>query len=348
MIRAKNRCMFLEFDTPHRASLSGEATSGTAGAPSPSNTAYRSIDRQTAFSTQELWTDPGRHIRIHAIRAGVLQRARCWPLVRLGLALVFVAGNASAELEPDECIAAHASAQELVDSGKLLEARKKFESCATSGCPKVIQRDCKVLGTAVEKSMPTLNLTAVDHNGQAIAGFGLEVDGVALPLDASHQPLSLDPGNHRIKVIVSGRQAADVLVTVRKQEKNQSAVIQLAAPDPAASKVRTAGYVLAGVGAVGLLSFVGFGISGYVDQGKLEDNSGHTALGNDYGLADRMRRKYVIADMSLGIGLVSLGAATYLLLVTRDSTEHALPVAKTALYLHGAPGGGAIVLRSEF
>src|SRR5512145_2929710 len=217
-----------------------------------------------------------------------------------------------------------------------------------SACAKLIQRDCKVLGRAVEKSMPTLNLTVLDHRGQPLPNFGIEVDGVALPRDASHRVVASDPGNRRIRITVSGRQVADVTIPVRAQGKNQSVVIQLAAPNSASAKARNASYGLAGVGTVGLLSFVGFGISGYLDQRKLEDRSRLADVENDYALADRMRRKYVIADVSLGIGLVSLGAATYLLFVTRDSEEQASPGATTALYLRGSVDGGAIFVRREF
>jgi hypothetical protein len=348
MVSAKYRFTFLEFDTPPRALLPGEATDGAAGARSRQSTAYSPIGRQTAHLTHKAWFAPRRSTRIHAIPVDILRRARRWSSQRLGFALVLVANTALAERDPAECIAAHASAQELSDSGRLSEARRKFESCATSDCPKLVQKDCKVLGRAVEEAIPTLNLTVLEHHGQALAAFSVEVDGTALPPEASHRPIAVDPGNHRIRVLVSGRQAADVVIPVRKEEKNQSAVIQLTEPDTAASKARTAGYVLAGVGAAGLLSFGIFGILGYQDQHELKEKSGQPGVGNDYGLADSMRQKYLIADVSLGIGLVSLGAATYLLLTTRDSAEHAPTGAKASLDFHGLPGGGSLIVRGEF
>lgn len=357
MSRANFSSTFLEFEMRHQTPFPGEATGDAYRASGLSTSACWPPGRQTGYSKHRLWRSRWRRILTSAIDAVILQNGRTigWPLGpsvgcslgRLGWVIVLAANTALADREPAECIAAHTTAQELADSGKLLAARKMFESCSASDCPKLIQKDCKVLGRAVEQSIPTLNLTAVDHNGQALTDFRIELDGVAQSPDSSHQ-LALDPGEHRVKLVVSGRKAAEATIPVRSKQKNQSAVIQLAAPDAGSSKARTAGYVLAGIGAVGLVSFVGFGWSGYLDQRKLDPNSARIDDCTDLTLADRMRRKYVIADVSLGIGLVSLGAATYLLLATRDTVGRASPGARTAMYLHGSADGGAIVVRSEF
>jgi hypothetical protein len=324
-MRAKLLSTVLEFDPPHQATFLGVATSSAFDEQDSSSTANWSIGAQAAYS-----------------------RHKPWLLRRVGLALVLVANSALAEREPAECIAEHAGAQELADAGRLSEAQKKFESCAKSDCPKLIQKDCTALGAAVEQSIPTLSVTAIGQNGQALPDFGIELDGVALPRDASHRPMTLDPGDHRIKVIVAGYQPTEVTIPVHQKERHQSAVIQLAAPDAGSAKARNAGYVLAGVGTVGLLSFVGFAISGHVDQSRLETNSGRSGVANDYGLADRMHRKYLIADVSLGIGLVSLGTATYLLLVTRGAADNASTAGKTALFVQSGTTFSGIGLRSEF
>jgi hypothetical protein len=85
-----------------------------------------------------------------------------------------------------------------------------------------------------------------------------------------------------------------------------------------------------------------------LDQRKLDSRSTRIDNPADLRLADRMRREYVIADISLGIGLVSAGAATYLLYITRNSPRDASPHAKTALQLNAAAGGAAVTLRGEF
>jgi len=276
-----------------------------------------------------------------------LRRALGSVLLRIGCLLVFATAPASAERDPAECIQTHANAQEQADKGRLFEARRLFESCATNDCPKLIQADCKTLGKAVEKSTPTLNLTVLDHNGGTPAELRIEVDGVLLPTDASKQPIALDPGERRFKLSAPGYPDADVTILVKQKEKNQTAVVRFAAPDPIASKVRTAGYVFAGISAVGILSFTGFAISGYADQHRLESSASRIDDSN-LRLADRMHHKYAISDMSLGIGLVSLGAATFLLYVTRNSPESATPMAKTAVYFRGSADGGGLVLKREF
>jgi hypothetical protein len=262
--------------------------------------------------------------------------------------LLLATRTALAERDPAECILAHANAQELADSGKLLRARETIQSCATSDCPKLIQKDCNLLAQSIEQATPTLIVNPIDHDGHALTDHRIELDGVALPAPAATEPITLDPGEHRIKLVVAGRQAVEVLIPVRPKEKNQRAVIQMADPDPAASEARVAGYALAGLGALGVASFIGFAVSGYLDQRKLDSRSTHIDNPSDLSLADRMRRKYVIADLSLAIGLVSGGAATYLLYVTRSSRQDGSTGAKTALEVNTAADGASVCLRGVF
>lgn len=253
-----------------------------------------------------------------------------------------------AERAAAECIAAHANAQELASLDKLLQARTLFESCASSDCPKLVQKDCRALGKSLEESIPSVALTVLDHRGQALTDFGVEIDGVRLAANSSRQALELDPGEHRLKIVANGQPSANVTIPVRAKEKHQSVVIQLAAPVEVSSSTRVPAYVLGGVGAAGVLSFAIFAILGYQDQHELEANSRRADSANDYALADSMRRKYLIADVSLGMGLVSLGAATYLLLTSRNASNHASSGAQTALYLDGFAGGGGLTVRREF
>lgn len=235
------------------------------------------------------------------------------------LASFFIAESAMAEQDPALCIKKHADGQVLAKSGQLIEARKMFESCAVSECPKVIQTDCKNLGKAVEKTIPTLRLTAIDDSGHVLDDARFELDGVALaPIEAS-APVAVNPGDRRVRLFAPGHPVAEVTITVREGEKERLVAVQFAPLDPGAKKARVLGQIMAGVGAFATASFIAFGISGYLDERDLERRNPRVGNRSDLAAVDHMRQKYVAADVSLGIGLVSLGVATYLLFVTKDS-----------------------------
>lgn len=266
----------------------------------------------------------------------------------LAIAIVATTGTAWAEEDPDACISTHADAQVLAKAGKMIEARKKFALCATEACPKVIQKDCKNLGMAVEKWIPTLRLGLMEHDGTAVKDFRAEVDGVAIAPEVANQPIPVDPGERRIRFSASDHPATDVTVPVKKGDKDRSVVVQFAEADPVAAKARIAGYSLAGVGAFAFISFVAFGISGYLDQEKLEDSPPRAGNRDDLATIDSMRRNYVLADVSLGLSLVSLGAATYLLYVTKDAGKRAPSRAPVALDVRGYGSGAAAFVSAEF
>lgn len=266
----------------------------------------------------------------------------------LGCVLAITTSAGVAMGDPTSCIQAHGNAQELQSAGRLLEARKLFESCAARECPQMIQKDCKVMGKAVGLAIPTLIIAAVNQEGLALKNFRIELDGIAVQPDGAIEPIPVDPGIHHLTLLTPGRPATKSKIVVHAEDGNQRVTVQLVAPPESDTKFRDTGYLFAGVGAAALASFAGFGISGYLDQRELESHARQLADRDDLRLVDRMRRKYVIADVSLGIGLVSLGAATYLLYVTQGSSNNTATRAKTAIFLRGSAEGGAFFVHREF
>jgi hypothetical protein len=69
--------------------------------------------------------------------------------------------------------------------------------------------------------------------------------------------------------------------------------------------------VLYGVGAVGIGGFAFFALSGNKEKNDLDCAETKTCSDDDL---DPVKKKYLYADISLAVGVVSLGVATYLLL----------------------------------
>ena len=87
--------------------------------------------------------------------------------------------------------------------------------------------------------------------------------------------------------------------------------------EPALDK-RTISYGLAGLGAAALGSFAFFAITGKSDENDLHDSCSPNCPEDD---VDAVRTKYLVADISLGVGIASLGAATWLFFVTSPATK---------------------------
>ena len=81
---------------------------------------------------------------------------------------------------------------------------------------------------------------------------------------------------------------------------------------------RTISYALAGVGAVALGSFAFFAVTGKSDENDLRDRCSPNCPESD---VDSVRTKYLVADISLGVGIASLGAATFLFVTSNDSRK---------------------------
>jgi hypothetical protein len=271
-----------------------------------------------------------------------------WQRTGLVLVLLFCCRSAWAEQDPAVCISTHADAQVLVRAGQLLQARQRFEACAIPDCPQLIQKDCKNLGKAVDKSIPTLRLSLREPDGNVVNGFEVEIDGVALALSASESSIEVNPGEHRLRLTAVSFPPAEVSVPVRRGEKDQRVIVQLAPRDPASRKVRSLGQILTGVGALGLVTFISFGVSAHLDKDALGDRATRPESERDYQLAERMHQKSVVADISLGVGLVSLGVATYLLYVTRNSVGDVAKKPLVGFDVRGSSNGAAAFLGGVF
>ena len=89
------------------------------------------------------------------------------------------------------------------------------------------------------------------------------------------------------------------------------------APPPAERPVPAAVWVLGGVGVAALASFAGFAVAGASQRDDLKSSCEPLCASGD---VSKVRTKLVVADVSLGVGIVALGAATYLF-VTRPATS---------------------------
>lgn len=258
----------------------------------------------------------------------------------------------------DVCLSSYEHAQLSRHEGKLLRARAELLLCAQSSCPEATKADCVPWLDEVEKAIPTIVLAAKDGGGHEVVGARASLDGAALLAGLDGRAVAVDPGEHVLVFSLPDGREVVQKVSAREGEKDRVIVAELPLPrqpspppplpgdgraEPGRAGPSTAVYVLGGLGVLALGSFAYFGLDGMNDSNTLHSSCFPHC---DSAAVSSARRELLVADLSLGVSLVSLGAAAVLFVT---GTRHAaskgavnvgvLPVAG------GAVGSFAWVLR---
>ncbi len=246
-----------------------------------------------------------------------------------------------------ECAQAYAQTQRLRQAGKLGEALQQAVFCAQSSCPELLLADCTRWVSEIEAGLPTIVLDARDPEGRPLADVRVSVDGKPLLDRLDGRALAIDPGEHlfrferagsvveRRAVVVEGSKAQHIAAQFAAMPA--SAVPSAEPPPTSAPAIPAAAWVAGGVALLGGAGFAVFGLSG---NAKYDDlNSECSPRCSDDDLA-AMRRDWLIADISGGVGLVSLGLAAFFVL----SAPGDAPPASIEL----APGAASVAYRSRF
>jgi hypothetical protein len=228
-------------------------------------------------------------------------------------AIAPAAGAADPAVE--SCMSAHERGQKHALEGAAASAMKEYAVCARTQCPKLVREDCsRRLARATEEA-PTLRLEVSGIDAEDVR---VSIDGgEAEPL--GDEPVFVDPGSHRVRFVAGDGRESERSVEVSSGEKDVRVVATFAAArsepeaDPAPAEPRSAGpspavWIFGGLAVVGIAGFVGFGLAGKSKQAELDDCKPSCSDGSLY---DDMHRNYVIADVSLAIGLGSAALAAY-------------------------------------
>lgn len=235
--------------------------------------------------------------------------------------------------------------QRLEQSGKLREARAQALICAQQECPLVLSSDCTGWLAELDGAIASVIVDVRDGRGQAVTDARVRVDDGDFALNLDGRALPLDPGERRFRVTLKDGQVLERTVTIVEGKKGQYLRFDLApAPAPAApapvARGRHAPVLLYGSLALGVMGGVGFayfGLQGQSDEDELDRSCAPSCPKGD---VDALRRTYLAADVSLGIGVVALGALGYLWL-TNESETRSVGVVPTS-------SGAALGYRARF
>lgn len=242
-----------------------------------------------------------------------------------------LATNVAYADERADCASAADQAQQLRDEGKYRRAREQLLICARDVCPAPIKRDCLDWLSQMDGVAPTVVLGAKEGTRDLI-DVKVTVDGQPLAEKLDGKPVPMDLGQHTFRFEYQGQVKEETVVVGAGQKGRNIAVVfgpaapppGPVAPPPAAhgDNSLVPAFIVGGIGVVGLVSFAIFGISGKSDVSDLEKTCKPNCAESD---VDSARTKLIVADISLGIGVVALAVATYMILTRPKIDAEATP-----------------------
>jgi hypothetical protein len=254
--------------------------------------------------------------------------------------VLFVGPSASAGPEAEQCAAAADKAQQMRDEGKYRIAREQMLLCARDVCPGPIKTDCGKWLTDLDRDAPTVVFGAKDQSTtppRDVTDVKVSIDGVSIVERLDGKPMIVDAGEHTFTFEYQGK-TREERALIRAAEKGRPitvsfGVVPVVKKDEEGSIVPAV--VVGSLGIVALGSFAIFGIGGKNDVDDLQKCKPNCPDSD----VESARTKLIIADISLGVGIVALGVATYMFL-TRPKIE--AKTQATGVRLNAGPiAGGA-------
>ncbi|MES1177398.1 MAG: hypothetical protein ABUL62_23960 [Myxococcales bacterium] len=263
------------------------------------------------------------------------------------------ADNAASSYSLQACALAYENSQEHRRAGALLVARAELARCAQDDCPEFIRNDCTQWSKETEAEQPTVLLSA-KRGGRELNDVRVSLGDRVLAERLPSQAIALDPGSYELQFEAPGSAVLVQQVVIRAGEKNQLVQVDLAPPPaPPAAPLQPAGapipsatlrsdaaapsgarrvlpWALLGVGAASLGAGVGFALWGHSNENQLRASCSPICSDSE---VRPVRTKYLLGDVSLGVGLVSASLAAYLFLshsASEPSAASGLPVSVVA------------------
>jgi hypothetical protein len=232
------------------------------------------------------------------------------------LALAAAVWSEAARAAPADvraCSAAHQEAQVLHNQGAVRQARARLAECATDRCPALVRKDCTEWAADWAKEQPTILVTASGANVHVV------VDGASVDGENLGRPIDVDPGEHRVRcvrsdgaeaeqtlLVGSGERGVSVRCTFPEPQRREVLLRHDPPPPKAGSRIGPGVVALGATSVVAMGVFTYFALTGLSKERDLEQTCGPRCAPSD---ADGVRSRYLVADVSLVVGIASFAAA---------------------------------------
>lgn len=248
------------------------------------------------------------------------------------------------------CLRAYESAQTDRNARKLRASRSKLLVCVEPECPELLRKDCSAWLSEVERAIPTVVIVA-RSGGKELTKVRVLVDDEPLAESLTGASLEVDPGRRIFRVEAHGYVPVERTISIQEGDKDRELEVELEltskpAKDEQPASIPTATWVLAGVGAVGLLGFTYFGLKGLDGRGELKQCKGECAEED----VDAVRADFTRADVSLAVSALAFGGAAYFYFSSRGDPKKTPATERSSVSLGIAPrrGGAGAALQLAF
>jgi hypothetical protein len=247
------------------------------------------------------------------------------------------------------CMDAHRTAQSLRKEQKLIEARSELVTCAGASCPGMVQTDCSGWLGEIAREIPSVIVSAKDEGGHELSDVSVSVDGKIVVQRLDGKPIELNPGAYKFRYQRKGAEPIESEVILQTGVGNRIVEVTFPGGLPEKKRVKTpiTTWVLVGVGGAAFASFAYFGLKGRSEYSDAESSCGDAGCRSDE--TDPIRKKFLIADVSLAISIAAFAGAGYFY-VTRpyESAPTAARRSAPTLRFTASRDGGFAALRGSF
>src|SRR5215831_16876217 len=154
------------------------------------------------------------------------------------LLLVTSRAHAADDESPDSaklaCVQRHEDAQVARRSGKLLAARAALLACSREVCPDVVRGDCVNWLEDVNRSVPSVVITARDR-GLDVVDVKVFLDGEVVATHLTGSALEADPGEHHFRFTSARGPVVERTVLMSEGMRNRPIEVEFAPPPPPAT-----------------------------------------------------------------------------------------------------------------
>lgn len=206
----------------------------------------------------------------------------------------------------DRCIGAHRQTQALQSSGQLVQAWEQAQVCMDPGCPGLLVVDCARWLSDLDQRIPSV-VFQVRADGNVSSDARVFVGEKRAESWTNGTALRLNPGQHVFRFELPGHPSIISRLVVAEGMRFRVVSAEFATPsDRKSAALPVIVYPLLGVGALGLAGFAGFSLSGMAEQRNLERTCSPRCTDSDLS---GTRTRYLVGDISLGLGLAALAGA---------------------------------------
>jgi hypothetical protein len=249
---------------------------------------------------------------------------RAFALSLSGSFLLSPAARAQAPAADASCEAVEQT-EAIRAEGQYRKARARLLECVNAQCGGDVRRRCAATLQKLDAITPSIVVRAEDASGNDLTDVAVSLGDERLVNGLDGMAIPVDPGQHRFVFTREGYTPVVQTLTIEQGQKFRAIDVVIGAaptlalpparetssPGGSGSSERTvAAATLLGVGLIGVTGFTVLGLRARAGEEALDGCKPNCSDGR----VDSVKMRYLLANVSIGVGAVALGAATYLLL----------------------------------